>query len=251
MTYVVAGWNENFENNRTRELKYLSWVPMPNKMDGDGYTELLAHPDGAAHFGAWCALVEVASRCDPRGTLLRDGARPHDFASLERITRIRSEVWADAMPRLITIGWITVSEIPQDGAGIPQDDAALEERNGTERNGTEGSAPQADAPRQPAPDETALRMLLTQYEDHNPGAEARRFARERLESLLRAFSQEQIQEAIRAGPRGEKTQGVADRLNGIQGRGENGNGRKGDRARIAGDGADAFSGVATVVNNDA
>ena len=35
----VAGWDEHFENNRTRELKRLHWLPVPNKQDGDGYTD--------------------------------------------------------------------------------------------------------------------------------------------------------------------------------------------------------------------
>jgi hypothetical protein len=35
-------------------------------MDGDGYTELVDHDDGAAHLGAWCAIVQIASKCDPR-----------------------------------------------------------------------------------------------------------------------------------------------------------------------------------------
>ena len=43
---------DHFENNRARELKSMAWVPLPNKMDGDGYTEPVTHPGGAAHFGA-------------------------------------------------------------------------------------------------------------------------------------------------------------------------------------------------------
>jgi hypothetical protein len=65
----IVDWELHFENNRTKELKRLTWVPFPNRHDGDGYTELLDHPDGAAHYGAWCAMVQVASKCDPRGTL--------------------------------------------------------------------------------------------------------------------------------------------------------------------------------------
>ena len=44
--YKISGWDKHFENNRTRELKFLSWVPFPNKHDGDGYTELMDHKDG-------------------------------------------------------------------------------------------------------------------------------------------------------------------------------------------------------------
>lgn len=145
----IRDWNKHFENNRTRELKRLDWVPMPVKMDGDGYTELVDHPHGAAHFGVWCALVEVAAKCDPRGTLLRDGQKPHNSDSLARITRIQAKIIDDAIKRLIHIGWLEsqvvvsdgVTTIPQEGAGIPQGDAGkshLPALNGMEWKGREG-----------------------------------------------------------------------------------------------------------------
>jgi hypothetical protein len=156
--YKIVGWGKYYENNRTRELKRMAWVPMPNKFDGDGYTYLVDGPTGAACFGAWCALVEVASRCDVRGTLLRTGGAPHDSESLSRITRLPEKIWNEVLPILVSIGWIERYEIPQEGAGIPQEGAGIPqegagipqegatavrpaphpsamERNGTERNG--------------------------------------------------------------------------------------------------------------------
>lgn len=111
-TYRIRGWPEHFENNRTAELKNLTWVRMPVKLDGDGYTELLDHPQGAAHYGAWVACVLVAARCDPRGTLLRDGGRPHDAASLSRITRIPNKTLTDALERFVQIGWMDAEGPP-------------------------------------------------------------------------------------------------------------------------------------------
>lgn len=134
VVYSIADWPEHFENNRTKELRAMSWVPIPNKQDGDGYTELLDHPNGAAHFGAWVALIQVASKCDPRGTLLRDERsgvrRPHDAASLGRITRIPAAVFSEVLPRLLAIGWLIATPCtptvyadpavpPQEGAVIP------------------------------------------------------------------------------------------------------------------------------------
>lgn len=72
--YRVSRWNEFFENNRTRELKRLDWVPVPNKMDGRGYTALVEHPNGAAHLGGWIAILEIASRQKVRGEIPQDGA---------------------------------------------------------------------------------------------------------------------------------------------------------------------------------
>lgn len=132
----ITNWNRYFENNRTREMKRMDWVPMPVKHDGDGYTELVTHADGAAHFGAWCAIVEVAAKCDPRGTLLRDGARPHNSDSLSRLTRLPGSVFEVAIERLLGIGWLeriylkeqVDTSIPQEGAEKPQEGDASRTR---------------------------------------------------------------------------------------------------------------------------
>lgn len=149
--YRIANWAGIYENNRTRELKHMDWVPIPNKMDGDGYTELVSHPDGAAHLGAWLAIVEVASKCDPRGTLLREGGKPHDSSSLARMSRLPQHVFESVIPRAIHIGWLTSevvassmdTAIPHKGAGMPQEGAAKSQASdyGTERNGTEEKPP--------------------------------------------------------------------------------------------------------------
>ncbi len=137
----IVDWGQHYENNRTRELKHMAWVPMPNRHDGDGFTRLMDHPRGLAHFGAWCLLVEVASRCDVRGTLMRRGGEPILADSLARMTHTTREVWDEVLPRLASIGWIKGYPIPQEGAGIPQSLAPAPhpsaiELNRTELNGT-------------------------------------------------------------------------------------------------------------------
>jgi hypothetical protein len=153
VVYRIKDWDRHFENNRTKGLKALSWVPFPNKHDGDGYTELLDHPDGPQHYSAWVTMVQVASKCHPRGTLLRDGKIPHDPPSLARKTHIPAVVFEGAIPRLLSIGWLeridydaTTSDIPHDAAAPPQDSAprARAETNGTEQKGREGNRRASD-----------------------------------------------------------------------------------------------------------
>lgn len=153
----VRDWAEKFENNRTKEIKDLKWVPTPNKHDGDGYTELVEHENGAAHFGCWNAIVQVASKCEPRGTLLRDTGKPHDSASLARMTRLPEPMLREAIERLIVIGWLESEVVgtqgvesipamtPQDGAAITQEPAL----NGMEWNGMEEKEHSARASRIP------------------------------------------------------------------------------------------------------
>jgi hypothetical protein len=110
LVYRIKNWNEIFETHRTRDLKNLQWVPIPNRHDGDGYTELLDHPGGASHYGAWCVLLQIASKCDPRGTLLRKSLEPHTPESLARMARFPIEIMREAMTRLASIGWLETYE---------------------------------------------------------------------------------------------------------------------------------------------
>ena len=140
--YKIRNWNSHYENNRTRELKKMAWVPVPNSHDGDGYTELVSRKEGAAILGAWLVILQVASRCDPRGTLLRSGGRPHDSASLARITRLSEPIIAEALRVCVDeIQWIEYEEVkstPHEGAAISHDGAALPQAGDQEWNGMNG-----------------------------------------------------------------------------------------------------------------
>src|SRR6266849_1948269 len=109
MPYRIANWDKHFENATSRRLKRLLWVAIPNKTDGEGYTALVDHPDGAAHLGAWYAIVEAASKHTNRGQL--PNGLPQNLEgvcrSLARISRLPAGVFAEVIPRLIEIGWIS------------------------------------------------------------------------------------------------------------------------------------------------
>lgn len=137
--YRIKGWLKHFENNRTKELKKMAWVPMPIQHDGDGYTELVGRPGGAACFGVWCFLVQLAAACEERGTLVRGNSKPHDIKSFARISRMSEKSFEEAIPVLLEVGWLEeVTEIPQMPAALmevvpqsaPPEDAALRERAG-------------------------------------------------------------------------------------------------------------------------
>lgn len=89
--YSIRNWEEHYENNRSRTVKELSWVPIPNRHDGFNYAQIMAHERASEIFTAWILSVQVASRCQPRGRLLRDDGKPHDSASLAVKTRGRRE----------------------------------------------------------------------------------------------------------------------------------------------------------------
>lgn len=121
--YSITGWNDHFENAKSRTIKTLSYALIPNKQDGDGYTELMDHPNGTTHYGAWVAIVLAASKCSPRGTLIRDTGKPHDEFTLSRMTRVPVEVLQEALPRLLLIGWLTSEQVSDKDVAAIQDAA--------------------------------------------------------------------------------------------------------------------------------
>ena len=144
----IVNWDSLYENNRTRSLITLNWVPIPNRMDGDSYTELVDHPDAAAHYGGWIAIVSIASRQNPRGTLPREGAGIPQ--ALARISRLPAGLFEELIPRLLSIGWIEcfqgVIDIPHFGAVIPHlgavpphESAQKGKKEGNEGKGIQGA----------------------------------------------------------------------------------------------------------------
>lgn len=180
--YRVRNWEKLYENNRTRELKRMDWVPVPNKHDGDSFTSLMAMPDGIALFGAWNLILQVASKCDPRGTLLRDGKKPHDSASLSRITRAPEKVIVKALQVFSSddIKWLDVDtcDNPAGGCDNPAPECGNPaggclEGKGREGNGIEvkEQSPSADRFNVPTLEEVKLGFSKTGL----PSSEADKF----------------------------------------------------------------------------
>ena len=142
----VRDWDRLYENNRSRELDRTSWFPAPNDLGADGYAEVVTHEEGAAHFGVWNALLMVASKAKPRGTLVRDDVRPHTAESLARVTRLAEQLIEAAIERLLKIGLLEVSANKprkksslrsHPSAAQPQGGAAKSQEAAAEGKGTE------------------------------------------------------------------------------------------------------------------
>lgn len=126
--YRIKDWNKHYECASTRKVKKFSqYVPVPNRLDGSGYTALVDHPNGAAHYGAWVTLVSIASRCEPRGTLSRSDGRPLDSKTLSRITRLPQSLFDEVLPRLCSaeIEWMECVQWEHDGSTVAQSGSTL------------------------------------------------------------------------------------------------------------------------------
>lgn len=80
--YSINKWAELYENNRSRTVVKLSWVAIPNRHDGETFTNIMGHKDGAIIFAAFILMAEIASKCSPRGSLIKDNGTPHTASSL-------------------------------------------------------------------------------------------------------------------------------------------------------------------------
>jgi hypothetical protein len=180
----IRNWDDHYENNRSRELKRPEWLPLPNKFDGVGFMELMDHPAGMSHYGAWCLLLAAASRMPKRGSMVTDSGRAMSTKDIARMTRGSAKAFDEALPRLIAIGWVeevdvddvvttektgtnadrsasgedadgsTSAESPQPRAGIPQQGADLVRVKGNGNmngKGKENAAPTSPPPSSPAP----------------------------------------------------------------------------------------------------
>lgn len=140
LPYRIRDWDKHFENCASRKLTRLSWVAIPNKTDGEGYTALVDHPNAGAHLGAWYAIVEAASKQDPRGNL--PGGIPRNISgisrSLGRMSRLPAELFMEVIPRLIEIGWIECFQSDTE-TSADSPDASAESPERIEGNGIEGN----------------------------------------------------------------------------------------------------------------
>lgn len=109
-TYSVTNWNRLFENNRSRTVRDLTWVPVPNKHDGEKYTLVMHEKKAAELFAAWVLILQVASRCHPRGSLVRADGTPYDPQGLALRTRAPVAWFVSALPYFVKNGWLTAKD---------------------------------------------------------------------------------------------------------------------------------------------
>lgn len=98
--YKIKNWSSLFENNRSKTVTRLDWIPIPNSHDGENYSMLMEQENAAELYTAWVLMLQVASKCQPRGTLLRGNCQPHDARSLAIKTRARQEWFESAFAYL-------------------------------------------------------------------------------------------------------------------------------------------------------
>ena len=124
--YQINNWDQNYENFKSRKVNHCSFVCVPNKQDGMGFTTLMSLPDGASIYGIWHMLLGACSKHPwPReGWLTEGGIRegipwyPLGIATRFRRTKLEIERAFEALTSL-EVGWIQAYDSEEDENGIP------------------------------------------------------------------------------------------------------------------------------------
>lgn len=117
--YRIKDWDKHFENAASRKLDSLNWVPVPNKHDGEGFRTIITEKDGIIMYGCWHLILQVASKCQPRGSLVRSDGSPHTAKSISIKTGYNN---IEAIQRTLDfcssteVGWLqcVINETPTD-----------------------------------------------------------------------------------------------------------------------------------------
>lgn len=91
MIWRVKDWEELYERGE-KKIRKMEYVLVPNKHDGYGFRCLMAEPDRMALLGSWLLLLQVASKANPRGYLVRATGEPHTPESIAKMTGGRADV---------------------------------------------------------------------------------------------------------------------------------------------------------------
>jgi hypothetical protein len=155
--FRIKDWSDHYENNRSKELKRPEWFPCPNSFDGTGFMELMDHPAGLSHYGAWILLLAAASRMPERGVFITDSGYKKNVAmtikDIARMVRGPARVFEEAALRLLEIGWIEEVEILLTQTSVKSDGNAQSAASGADAEGrtsAEKSQPSAGIPQQGA-----------------------------------------------------------------------------------------------------
>ena len=105
----IKHWDNLYENSRSRKIENPRWVPIPNKHDGEIYSRIMFEPDGLELFAVWILILQVASKCHPRGRLVRGDGSPLDATAIMMKTRMqptKKDLVERAISMFLQVAWL-------------------------------------------------------------------------------------------------------------------------------------------------
>ena len=112
--FRIAQWDESHETSESRKYKTLTWVAVPNKHDGLGFSQLKTEADRVELYCGWCLMLQLASRspCGWRGWLVRAG-RPLDAKHMAVMTGFPESIFIKALEYFSRpdVAWLRTEEL--------------------------------------------------------------------------------------------------------------------------------------------
>jgi hypothetical protein len=107
----IKDWEQIYERGDKR-IRRMEYVLVPNKHDGYGFRSVMAEEDGTSILGAWLLLLQVASKANPRGYLVRSTGEAHTAVTIAKMTGSVPGILERAFEvlSLPEIGWIEITD---------------------------------------------------------------------------------------------------------------------------------------------
>jgi len=114
--YQITRFRETFLRSDAGKVARVHWVSLPIDLQSRGYQQLLDHfgLDGAAIYGAWCALVCFAAGQSQPGVLVHRGGTPIRLSQIARVTGIAETLFEKLFAWATTpaVAWIEIVTDP-------------------------------------------------------------------------------------------------------------------------------------------
>lgn len=135
----IVGW-ESYEHPDTkRSNANMPWVKTPTDHNGLSFIEIISHESGAAHFGVWNLLLQLAANGTPRGWLITNSGRIMGAKEIALKTRAKEPIVAEALSRLIAVGWLEELESASKSQAGRKQHASTQERTGEDSTGEDST----------------------------------------------------------------------------------------------------------------
>lgn len=106
-TYIIKDWQDVFEDRVSRGIQNVRYARLPLERESEVFMDMMQSAKGREAYGAFCALLRVASRCKVRGRL-EDDRGPLTIDRLAARTYIPAKALKACIDFLTSnaVGWI-------------------------------------------------------------------------------------------------------------------------------------------------
>lgn len=119
LTYRIVDWDDLYETRGSlRRGGTLARLTLNTALDGLTTRRILSHPQGAAIYGVWILILQIAAQCPRRGALVERGV-PLTADDLALLTSLPAELCALALDVLSSPRVALLEQVPVDVAQMP------------------------------------------------------------------------------------------------------------------------------------